>query len=990
MSEHPGPQLTDAWFRSLVEQSPEMVFRFRCTEPAVLEYVSPAALTLTGVSPKGFLDDPEAFRNLFGGAPTIVERILADGDDRQLHTVQIQRPDGTVGWIEIDAVVVRDPAGDAVAVEGAARDVTTRVAVQRHALLKARILESIRDAVIATDAGGMVTFWNAEAERLFGRRAEDVLGTPLAASVDFPVLGGSEGIEAAIRDGTAWEGEVRMRGEGGVERILGLNLWPQADDAATVSRVYIAWDATAACRSVEAASRLAALVEQADDAIYAVSPGGIVLTWNQGAERLTGTLAQDAIGQRSPLAVPSFEERASLRRRVFKGEILRVEDAQMLRADGSLVPVSVLAGPVRGPSGDVEALSIIARDERVRREAEQAMRFRTAILDAMEDAVVVTDPDQRIVLWSPGAVQTYGIPETEALGHTMAEIAPHRALGTTTDAAIREIGAGHTFRGDVEFTRGDGALRIGEITASSFTGSDGRHLRIAVIRDVTEVRHAAEAAGRLAVIVGTAGDLIATTDLDGRITSWNSGGEELLALRAGDMRGRTLAAFLAPESVPAAWGMRGRVLDGGERVAHGELLALAKDGTRIPLWTSLAAIRGADGAATGISLIARDLRRRKGLEDQLRQAHKLEAVGRLSGGLAHDFNNLLTAVTGYAHLIEAAVPAGGSVAEDARQILRATSRASELTQSMLAFARGRPLEPRVVALDPLIDGMLPMLRRLIPERVELHTSIASDAALAADPAELELILVNLVINAAEAMPSGGLLGIDTALVDIDQAFADGHLGVVPGRFAQVQVSDTGSGMTPEVRDHIFEPYFTTKPAGTGTGMGLANVHASVERAGGKVWVVSESGAGTTFRLLFPAVDAPASAPAAAPDPQPRGGSERILLVEDDPLVRALSTAVLRRAGYRLTVRSDPREAVDLDPRDFDLMVVDMVMPGLGGTALAGRLRERRDDLPIVFMTGFTERSIAGEIDALTPEPLLQKPFAPAQLLGAVRNALDRG
>ena len=990
MSEQPHSQLPDAWFRSLVERSPEMVFRFRCTEPAGYEYVSPAALTLTGVPAQAFLDDPETCRNLLAGGPTIVERILAAGDARQLHTVELRRPDGTTGWIEIDAVVVRDAAGVPIAVEGAARDVTSRVVAEREAMLEARILASIRDAVIATDVDGTITFWNTGAERLLGRRAADMLGGPIRAGIDLSVLAGTEGISAAVRDGTAWEGEVRIRDEDDVERILGVNLWPQADGTAVVSRVYIAWDATAARRSVEAAARLATLVEQADDAIYAVSPEGIVLTWNNGAERLTGIPAGDAIGHRSPLVVPPFDERSGLRRRVFGGEIQRLEDAQMRRADGSLIPVSILAGPVRGASGEVEALSVIARDARVRRDAEQALRFRTAILDAMEDAVIVTEPDRSIVLWSPGAVQVFGIPEAEALGHTLAEVAPHRVLGTTTDAAIHEIETGRTFRGDLEYTRPDGTLMVGEITASSFVGSEGRHLRIAVIRDVTDTRRATEAAGRLAAIVGTAGDLIATTDLDGRITSWNSGGEELLALRATDMLGRTLAAFLAPDSMPLAWGMRGRVLDGGERVAHGELMAVSRDGARIPLWSSLAAVRGPDGAATGISLIARDLRRRKSLEEQLRQAQKLEAVGRLSGGLAHDFNNLLTAVTGYAHLIEASVPAVGSVAEDARQILRATSRASELTQSMLAFSRGRPVEPRVVALDTLVDVTLPMLRRLIPERVELHTSIASGAALTADPAELELILVNLVINAAEAMPAGGLLGIDTALVDVDQAFADGHLGVVPGRFAQVEVSDTGIGMTPEVRDHIFEPYFTTKSAGAGTGMGLANVRASVDRAGGTIWVVSEPGTGTTFRLLFPAVDAPATASAAAPDPLPRGGSERILLVEDDPLVRALSTAVLRRAGYRLTVRSDPREAVDLDPRDFDLLVVDIVMPGLGGTALAGRLRVRRDDLPIVFMTGFTEQSVVGEIEVLTPEPLLQKPFTPAQLLAAVRSALDRG
>jgi PAS domain S-box-containing protein len=967
-----------------------MLFRYRCTEPAGFEYVSPAALAVTGVPPRAFLDDPDACRSLLGGGPTMVERILASGDLRALHVVQVRRPDGTASWCEIGGVVVRNEAGEPVLVEGAARDVTARVTAERDAMLEARILGSIRDAVIATDAHDVVTFWNAGAERLFGVAAVDRIGRPLREGIDFGTLSGYEALQAAIRDGVAWEGDIRMHDGSHGDQILEVISWPPADEGEAAGRVFIAWDVTATRRAAEAAARLATIVEQADDAIYAVDPDGKVLSWNRGAEHLTGIPASDAIGRSSPLVIPSIEERSEMHRRVFAGEIHRLEAGQMRRADGSLVPVSVQAGPVRGPSGEVEALSVVARDERPRREADEALRFRTAMLDAIGDAVIVTGEDRRIVLWSPGAAQVLGVPEAEALGLLLTDIAPYTIVRTSDTTSPADIDSGPTFSGDIEYLRRDGEQMIGEVTAWSVTGADARNLRIAVIRDVTALRRVTEAAGRLAAIVETAGDLIATTDLEGRITSWNPGGEALLGFAAGEILGRTLAAFLAPESMPEAWAMRGRVLAGSQRVAHGELLAVTRDGTRIPLWSSLAAVRDAAGTATGISVIARDLRSRKALEDQLRQAQKLEALGRLAGGLAHDFNNLLTAVTGYAHLIESAVPAGSPVGEDARQILRATGSASELTQAMLAFSRGRPLEPRVIELDSVIVELLPMLRRLIPERVELHTSIASKAALTADPAELELILVNLVINAAEAMPEGGWLGIETALVDLDQGFADRHLGMVPGRFAQIEISDTGIGMTPEVRERIFEPFFSTKPAGPGTGMGLATVRATVDRAGGNIWVASEPGAGTTFRLLFPAVDAPASAPAvAAADPMPPGGTERILLVEDDALVRALATAVLRRAGYRLTVRSDPREAVDLNPNDHDLMVVDMVMPGLGGTVLAGRLRERRDDLRIVFMTGFTERNVAAEVSALTPEPLLHKPFTPAQLLAAVRTALDR-
>jgi two-component system cell cycle sensor histidine kinase/response regulator CckA len=282
-----------------------------------------------------------------------------------------------------------------------------------------------------------------------------------------------------------------------------------------------------------------------------------------------------------------------------------------------------------------------------------------------------------------------------------------------------------------------------------------------------------------------------------------------------------------------------------------------------------------------------------------------------------------------------------------------------------------------------------MLRRLLPERVELRTDLASGAALRADPSELESILVNLALNASDAMPDGGRLSVETALVAIDERFASDHLGVAPGQYAQLVVSDTGIGMTAEVRGHIFEPFFTTKGGGAGTGVGLATVHATVDRAGGTIWVTSEPGEGASFRIMFPAVAAPVPALEEAPAPLPPGGTERILLVEDDVLVRALATAVLRRAGYALTVRSDPRDALELDPSSFDMLVTDIVMPGLGGPALVTRFRDRRPDLRVVFMTGFAERDAADQVAQLTVEPLLLKPFTPVVLMRAVRQALDR-
>ena len=854
--------------------------------------------------------------------------------------------------------------------------------------LASKILGAIRDAVVAVDGAGVVTFWSPGAERLLGTPAATALGRDIHGLLPASAAGGNEPLLEAIRARALWEGYLRLHRADAHDQVLEVLTYP-IDGGDRPGTLLMVWDVTDERSGVDAAQLLATIVEQADDAIYAVDQEGRVLSWNRGAERLTGFTAAEVLGGRSPLAEPSLGERAEGRKGVHLGETVRVDDGALRRKDGTLVPVSYQASPVPGRAGTPIALSVIARDDRPRRSAEHEMRLREAIVDAISDAVVAIDEDRRIVLWGAGAERMSGVPAAQALGKILDDMVDYRILHATEEQVEAVVAAGGIFRDDAEITLPDGRRLVGEVASSSLVDPDGGRLLLLVVRDVTASRSSAEAANRLAAIVESADDMIVASSLDGVIASWNTGAMRLLGWEPGEMIGRTVAAFLAPDSVAEVWTLRSRLQSGGLTAVHGELLAIAKDGARIPVWGSLAPIRGADGLPAGISMVARDLRHRKNLEEQLRQAHKLEAVGRLADGLAHDFNNVLTAVTGYAGLIEAVVAPDDPIAEDARQIVRATSRAAELTRSLLAFSKGKPLEPHVVSLDSVLEDLVPMLRRLLPERVELRTDLASGAALRADPAELELILVNLALNASDAMPDGGRLSVETALVALDDRFAADHLGVEPGRHAQLVVRDTGVGMTDDVRAHIFEPFFTTKGGGSGTGVGLATVHATVDRSGGTIWVTSAPGEGALFRILFPAVAPSAPAPEAAPQLLPPGGTERLLLVEDDLLVRALATAVLRRAGYALTVRSDPREAAHLDPMSFDLLVTDIVMPGLGGPALASRLRASRPGLRVVFMTGFAERDAADQVGELTIEPLLLKPFTPVGLMTAVRTALDR-
>ena len=766
-----------------------------------------------------------------------------------------------------------------------------------------------------------------------------------------------------------------------VELDLGVEL---AEDGTPLHIVGIMRDVSARLER----ERLAAVVAQAAEAIFTVDITCTVLTWNAGAERLLGIPATEAIGRHGPLAATD-DERAILRERGFVlGEIITMPDARFIGADGREIPVSVSATPMRGADGTVEALSVIARDERPRIEADRELRFREAVLGAVDDAVIVTDADGWVVFWSAGAEHMTGIPVDEAMGRQVAEVMPYRTVNTSRTEFAHRLMRGLPVRDDLEITRRDGRHMIGDITSSEVTGPDGSSLRLGVIRDVTEAREAARDLSRLAAIVGAANEIIFSMDADAVVRSWNPGAERVLGYDAASIIGRTIAVLVEPAQLPAVLGMHERATRGGEASVTGDLVMLARDGSPVPVGITVSPIREATGKVSGVAVIAQDQRRRQAVEGQLRQAKKLEALGRLTSGIAHDFNNLLTAVTGYGSLLLAELPETSAAAADARQILQAADRAAELTRSLLALSSDERFEARLVQLETLVASLEPSLSGMLPTSVRLWVDVAAPAHVMADPTELELALVNLVMNAGEAMPSGGRVELTVRPVQLDEAFAATHLGVTAGPHAELVVKDNGPGLPTRIQEHIFEPYTTTKEGETGAGLGLATVHAYVERAGGTIWVTSTKGRGTEFRILLP-LAAGTPEPVAAPVRRAaQGGTERILIVEDDTQVRALASTILGRAGYQLTARGDPRQALDVDPASFDLLLSDVLMPNMDGPTLAGALRERRPDLPVLFMSGFSDRTDVDDVARLSSQPLLAKPFGPAELLNAVRRALD--
>jgi two-component system, cell cycle sensor histidine kinase and response regulator CckA len=376
-------------------------------------------------------------------------------------------------------------------------------------------------------------------------------------------------------------------------------------------------------------------------------------------------------------------------------------------------------------------------------------------------------------------------------------------------------------------------------------------------------------------------------------------------------------------------------------------------------------------------------------EEQLRQSQKLEAIGRLAGGIAHDFNNLLSVILSYTEMLVVRVP-DGDVKEDIQEIHEAGTRAADLTRQLLAFSRQQVLSPKVLDLNEVIDGMQKLLRRVIGEHIELRTTRRRTGHVKVDPGQMEQVIMNLVVNARDAMPKGGTLTIETANVELDDTASAAHVGAQPGPYVMLAVTDTGAGMDPETQARIFEPFFTTKPTGKGTGLGLSTVFGIVQQSGGTVWVYSEPGKGTTFKIYLPRTTEVGHEERAAPVMHATRGSETVLLVEDEAQVRAVVRTVLTKAGYQVLEAHDGEDALRMCERfsgSIHLVLTDVVMPKMSGRELAERVSSFRPETKVLFMSGYTDDTVVHHGTLAEGMEFIQKPITPDALMRRIREVL---
>jgi len=746
-------------------------------------------------------------------------------------------------------------------------------------------------------------------------------------------------------------------------------------------------------------SRYQRLFDRVPMALYLTSPDGSILDANPAMVELLGYPDRESLLQLNAYEIfVDREVRSSQVDRIEEADLVRGYELQLRRFDGSLIWVLDYARAVRDATGRVKLYEGSLEDITERKQARESLRRTneklTAVIENSPLAIVTMDMDGNVESWNPAAERIFGWREDEILEKPVPLLVP-RSEETRFADLRRRLNQGERIEEvEVRRQRKDGSIINVSVSAGPLRDAEGSVVgTIGVVADTTERKRVEETRQRLAEILEATPDLVGMSKVDGEGIYLNPAGRSLLGVSPDQVTsGRPIWEY-HPE--PDSRKIREQVIPTAIREGTwtGEITFKTRDDREVPTSLVMIAHRTEDGEVDHFSTMARDLTNQKTLEDRLRQAQTMDAVGRLAGGIAHDFNNLLTAIIGNADLLLKHVD--DRVARtDIEEIRNAGQRAAALTNQLLAFGRRQVMQLQQLDLNAVIAALGSRLKELLGDDIELVTVLDGTlGTVKADPVQLEEIIIALVENACEAMSEGGRLTLESTLVDLttDDALQIGLPEA--GHYAALTIIDDGVGMDEEVLSRMFEPFFSTKTEVRGTGLGMATVYGIVRQSGGGITVDSSPNLGTTVRVYLPALEKTKTVDdaALAGDAVQSRASGTILVAEDEPAVLALAARVLRARGYTVLEARNGVDAIRASEEhsgSLDMLLTDVVMPRVGGPELAERLKPTYPDLRVIFMSGYTDNKTVRSMMEDSGTAFLQKPFTPSDLLEITRKTLS--
>lgn len=1005
---------TEQRYRSLFHAITDPMFVYDCETLAFLD-VNEAAVSHYGYSRDEFLQMTLRDIRPPEEVPQLLESLDRYGAGFEYRGVwQHRKKNGDIFEASITTYGLTYAGRKAGVVQ--ARDVTHQRRVEAEAKRTAELLQAVADgttdAVFVKDHEGKYLFCNQAAAQFMGKPLEQIIGH---TDVDIFDAESADRVSESDRH-VMQSNQIQTREEilntsMGQRTFQALKVPYRDDKGRVIGLIGTARDITAQKQADaerhESEERFRQLAENIGEVFWLTkSDHGKLLYVSPSYERIWGRPCDELY--RNPQAwVEAIHEEdrpriISAMRHEARGDYS--EEYRVVRPDGTERWVFDRAFPIRDTEGEVYRIAGVAEDVTERKAAEAALlasneRFRL-LANATNDAIWDWDLITHALWWSEGFETLFGFrrDEVESTIDSWISRIHSEDRQAVVDGVHQAIDRGDlSWSGEYRFARRDGSYAYVLDRGRVIRDSAGKAIRmVGGMTDLTD-RKQAEDELRLhnrAIQAASQGILITDPNQpDNPIIFVSAGFERMTGYRAEEVQGQNCRLLQGKDTNPATVAeMRTAIAQ--QQTCSVEILNYRRDGA--PFWNQLTISPVVDdgGELTHFVGVQTDVTARRALEEQFRQAQKMEVLGQLAGGVAHDFNNLLTIIIGYSDHVLDMLPADAPVVEMIAEVRKAGERASKLTRQLLILSRQQVMEPRLVDLNQIVGDTEKMLRRLIGEDVQLNTRLLPNLKnVHADPGQLEQVVLNLAVNARDAMPQGGKLTIETQHVQLDEDDCRTDAGLSAGEYVLLAVSDTGGGMDEATRAKIFEPFFTTKDPGKGTGLGLATVHSIVKQWRGHIAVTSEPGQGATFSIYLPVATETSDK---RHRPQAKkgmpAGTETILLVEDDVAVRELAARTLRKCGYHVLEAGNGQEALEMLRRDLlpiDLLISDVVMPLLGGRALAEQVNQLQPDCRVLFISGYTDDAVIrhGVTDAELS--FLQKPLTPTSLAQKARQVLDQ-